>query len=144
MRILYTIFLIVLMAAPALAGQALVEDTLVVGGKAVVFFGLPTTEYQAMTDKEKDAIDEELYDFLHYRIKVLPFLESNDIPEFLTALPKIQIQLSGSESITFIRSDFDHRFGLIMTDGMNEPEVFLGAATKSDLISLFEEYFGLH
>ena len=132
------------MAAPALAGQALVEDTLVVGGKAVVFFGLPTTEYQAMTDKEKDAIDEELYDFLHYRIKVLPFLESNDIPEFLTALPKIQIQLSGSESITFIRNDFDHRFGLIMTDGMNEPEVFLGAATKSELIRMFEEYFGLH
>jgi len=144
MRILYTIFLIVLMAAPALAGQALVEDTLVVGGKAVVFFGLPTTEYQAMTDKEKDAIDEELYDFLHYRIKVLPFLESNDIPEFLTALPKIQIQLSGSESITFIRNDFDHRFGLIMTDGMNEPEVFLGAATGSELIRMFEEYFGLH
>jgi len=144
MRILYTIFLIVLMAAPALAGQALVEDTLVVGGKAVVFFGLPTTEYQAMTDKEKDAIDEELYDFLHYRIKVLPFLESNDIPEFLTALPKIQIQLSGSESITFIRNDFDHRFGLIMTDGMNEPEVFLGAATESELIRMFEVYFGLH
>jgi len=144
MRILYTIFLIFLMAAPAWAGQAVVEDTLVVGGKAVVFFGLPTTEYQVMTDKEKDAIDEELYDFLHYRIKVLPFLESNDIPEFLTALPKIQIQLSGSESITFIRNDFDHRFGLIMTDGINEPEVFLGAATKSELIRMFEEYFGLH
>ena len=132
------------MAAPALAGQALVEDTLVVAGKAVVFFGLPTTEYQAMTDKEKDAIDEELYDFLHYRIKVLAFLKSNDIPEFLTALPKIQIQLSGSESITFVRGDFDHIFGLIMTDGMNEPEVFLGAATESELIRMFEEYFGLY
>ena len=144
MRILYTLYMVVLMAAPVWAGQAVVEDTLVVGGKAVVFFGLPTTEYQAMTDKEKDAIDEELYDFLHYRIKVLPFLESNDIPEFLTALPKIQIQLSGSESITFIRNDFDHRFGLIMTDGMNEPEVFLGAATEPELISMFEVYFGLH
>ena len=144
MRILYTIFLIVLMAAPVWAGQAVVEDTLVVGGKAVVFFGLPTTEYQAMTDKEKDAIDEELYDFLHYRNKVLAFLESNDIPEFLTALPKIQIQLPGAESITFIRNDFGHRFGLIMTDGMNEPEVFLGAATKSELIRMFEEYFDLH
>jgi len=144
MRILYTIFMVVLMAAPALAGQAVVEDTLVVGGKAVVFFGPAETEYLSMTDKEKDAIDEELYDFLHYRNKVLAFLESNDIPEFLTALPKIQIQLSGSESIAYIRSDFDYRFGLIMTDGMNEPEVFLGAATNSELISMFEKYFGLH
>ena len=144
MRILYTLYMVVLMAAPVWAGQAVVEDTLVVAGKAVVFFGLPTTEYQAMTDKEKDAIDEELYDFLHYRIKVLPFLESEDIQEFLTALSKIQIQRSGSESITYIRSDFDHLFGLIMTDGMNEPEVFLGAATKSELIRMFEEYFDLH
>ena len=31
-----------------------------------------------------------------------------------------------------------------MTDGMNEPEVFLGAATESELIRMFEVYFGLH
>jgi hypothetical protein len=131
------------MAAPLWAEQAAAEDILVVGGKAVVFFGLPTTEYQAMTDKEKDAIDEELYDFLHSRIKVLSFLESNDIREFLTALPKIQIQLTGSESVTYIRRDFDPPFGLIMTDGINEPGIFLGAATQSELISMFKEYFGL-
>jgi hypothetical protein len=142
MRILDTIFLIVLMGASVSAGQAVAEDTLVVGGKAVVFFGPAETEYLSMTDKEKDAIDEDLYDFLHYRNKVLSFLEANDIPEFLTALPKIQIQLSGSDSITYIRSNFGHRFGLIMTDGMNEPEVFLGAATNSELISMFEKYFG--
>jgi hypothetical protein len=143
MKILYTIFILVILAAPVWAEQGAVEDTLVVGGKAVVFFGPSNTEYLSMTDKEKDAIDGELYDFLHYRIKVLPFLESNDIQEFLTAFPKIQIQLSGSESITYIRRDFDLLFGLIMTDGKNEPGVFLGAATKSELISVFEEYFGL-
>ena len=143
MKILYTIFTIVIMAAPVWTKQAVAEDTLVVGGKAVVFFGLPTTEYQAMTDKEKDAIDEELYDFMHYRNKVLPFLASNDIQEYLTALPKIQIQRTGSESITYNRREFDHLFGLIMTDGVREPEVFLGAATKSELISMFEAYFGL-
>jgi len=143
MRILFTIFISILMAAPVWAGQAAVEDTLVVGGKAVVFFGPAETEYLSMTDQEKDAIDEELYDFLHYRNKVLSFLEANDIQEFLTALPKIQIKLSGSENITYIRSDFDRRFGLIMTDGMNEPEVFLGAATNSELIRMFENYFSL-
>lgn len=143
MKILYAIFVLVLMAAPVGAQQAAVEDTLVVAGKAVVFFGPSDTEYMAMTDKEKNAIDEELYDFMHYRIKALPFLKSNDIQEFLTALPKIQIQLSGAESITYMRRDFDHLFGLIMTNGMNEPVVFLGAATKSELIRMFEEYFDL-
>ena len=144
MKILSAIILLVIVAAPVWAEQGAIEDTLVVAGKVVVFFGPSNTEYLAMTDEEKDAIDEELYDFMHYRNKVLPFLESKDIQEFLTALPKIQIQLSGSESITYIRSDFDHLFGLIMTDGMNEPEVFLGAATKSELISMFEAYFGPH
>ena len=143
MKILYLIFVIVIIAAPVGAQQGAVEDTLVVGGKAVVFFGPSDTEYLAMTGDEKDAIDEELYDFLHHRIKALPFLESNDIQDFLTALPKIQIQLSGTESITYIRRDFDHLFGLIMTDGVNEPVVFLGAATRSELIRMFEEYFGL-
>ena len=144
MRIPFTIFIIIVTAAPVWAGQAAVEDTLTVGGKAVVFFGPAETEYLSMTDQEKSAIDEGLYDFLHYRNQVLPFLEANDIQEFLTALPKIKIKLSGSENMTYIRSDFDHRFGLIMTDGMNEPEVFLGAATNSELITMFENYFGLH
>jgi len=37
-----------------------------------------------------------------------------------------------------------HAFGLIMTDGQKEPKVFLGAATTSQLKSMFEEYFGLY
>ena len=143
MKILYTFLILVLMAAPVGAQQAAVEDTLVVSGRAVVFFGPSDTEYMAMTDNEKNAIDEELYDFLHYRIKALPFLESNDIQEFLTALPKIQIQRTGAQTATYIRRDFDHLFGLIMTDGMNESVVFLGAATKSELVRMFEAYFGL-
>ena len=143
MRILYPIFLLVLMVAPVGAQQAALEETLVVAGEAVVFFRLSNTEYLAMTGEEKDTIDEEFYEFLHHRIKALPFLESNDIQEFLTVLPKIQIQLSGAESITYMRSDFDHLFGLIMTDGVNEPVVFPGAATRSELIGMFAEYFGL-
>jgi hypothetical protein len=143
MKLSYTVFTLFLMAAPAWAQQAAVEDILVVGGKAVVFFGPSNSEYLAMSDQEKDAIDEELYDFMHYRNKVLLFLQSNDIQEFLTAQPKIEIRLDGAHSIIFARRDFDHLFGLIMSDGKNEPEVFLGAATKSELISMFEKYFGL-
>lgn len=141
MRPLTTLFILVLLAAPVGAQQATVEDTLVVSGKAVVFFGPSNTEYLAMTHEEKDAIDEELYDFLHYRTKALPYLTSNEIQEFLTARPKIEIQLAGAHSIIFTRREFDHLFGLIMTDGRNQPEVFLGAATQSELIRMFEAFF---
>jgi hypothetical protein len=46
-------------------------------------------------------------------------------------------------SSTPLRSDFDHDFGLIMTDGQNEPKVLPGAAGASELKSMFEEYFGV-
>ena len=143
MKIIRAVFIFVILAAPVGAEQGAAENTLVVSGKAVVFFGPSNTEYLAMTDQEKDAIDEELYDFMHYRNKVLSFLKSNEIQEFLTALPQIQIQRSGAGSMTFTRREFDHFVGLIMTDGMNAPEVFLGAATNSELIRMFEEYFRL-
>lgn len=143
MRPLTTLLILFLLATPVRAQQATVEDTLVVSGKAVVFFGPSNTEYLAMTHEEKDAIDEELYDFMHYRTKALPFLKSNEIQEFLTARPKIEIQLAGAHSIIFTRRDFDHLFGLIMTDGKNQPEVFLGAADRSELILMFKAYFGL-
>jgi hypothetical protein len=143
MRPLKTLLILFLLATPVRAQQATVEDTLVVSGKAVVFFGPSNTEYLAMTHEEKDAIDEELYDFMHYRTKALPYLKSNEIQEFLTARPKIEIQLAGAHSIIFTRRDFDHLFGLIMTDGKNQPEVFLGAANRSELIQMFRAYFGL-
>ena len=143
MRLLTTLLILFLLATPVRAQQATVEDTLVVSGKAVVFFGPSNTEYLAMTHEEKDAIDEELYDFMHYRTKALPYLKSNEIQEFLTARPKIEIQLAGAHSIIFTRRDFDHLFGLIMTDGKNQPEVFLGAANRSELIQMFRAYFGL-
>ena len=143
MRPLKTLLILFLLATPVRAQQATVEDTLVVSGKAVVFIGPSNTEYLAMTHEEKDAIDEELYDFMHYRTKALPYLKSNEIQEFLTARPKIEIQLAGAHSIIFTRRDFDHLFGLIMTDGKNQPEVFLGAANRSELIQMFRAYFGL-
>jgi hypothetical protein len=143
MKMLYSVFILALIAAPVGAQPGAVEEALVVAGEAVVFFVPSNAEYLAMTDDDKDAIDEEFYDFLHHRIKALSFLESNDIQEFLTALPKIQIQFAGAQNITYIRRDFDHLFGLIMTNGMNEPVVYLGAATQSELIRMFEAYFGL-
>jgi len=89
-------------------------------------------------------IDEGLYDFYHYRGKVLTFLKLNHIQEFSTGKLKIQVQLNGTENIIYYRKDFDHFVGLIMTDGVHEPKVFLGPVTDADLIRIFEDYFGLY
>jgi hypothetical protein len=119
-------------------------DTLYVSGKAVVFFGPSQAEYLSLTDQEKDAIDEALYDFYHYRLKVLPYLKANTIKEFSTAKLKIQIRLNATENIIFHRETFDDVVGLIMTDGQQQPSIFLGPATDAELISMFEAFFGLY
>lgn len=124
-----------IMASPLFAQSGGVDkETLFVSGKAVVFFGPSRTEYLSMTHEEKDAIDEGLYDFYHYRGKVLTFLKLNHIQEFSTAKLKIQVQLNGTENIIYYRKAFDHFVGLIMTDGVHQPELFLGPATDADLI----------
>jgi hypothetical protein len=142
---LFSAMILLVVAIPVGWGQSTaVEDTLYVSGKAVVFFGLSQSEYLAMTHEQKDAIDEELYDFYHNRGEVSPFLASNAIQEISTARLKIQIQLDGDQSFTFFRKDFDSVVGLILTDGRQEPLVLLGPAAVSDLIAQFEEYFGIN
>ena len=119
------------------------KDTLYISGKAVVFFGPSQAEYVSMTDEQKDTIDEDLYDFYHYRAKVGKYLELNEIQEFDTVRPKIQIQLDGNESITYRRRRMGHVVGVIMTDPEQEPKVILGVYKNPELIFMFEEYFGL-
>jgi hypothetical protein len=137
--------ILLVVAIPVGWGQSTaVEDTLYVSGKAVVFFGPSQSEYLAMTHEQKDAIDEELYDFYHNRGEVSPFLASNAIEAISTARLNIQVQLEGNQSITYFRRDFDRVLGLILTDGRQEPLVLLGPAAVSDLIAQFEEYFGIN
>jgi len=142
---LYSAIFLLIMAMPVFSVHgANGEDTLYASGKAVIFFGPSPSEYLAMTHEQKDAIDEELYDFYHNRGEVRSFLASNTIQELSTVRLKIQIQLDGNRSITYFREDFDRAVGLILTDGRQEPTILLGAAAVSDLIAQFEEYFGLY
>jgi hypothetical protein len=141
-----TLGLILLVMASPVSAQDLDpdNDSLEVAGRAVVFFGPSQAEYLSMTHDEKDAIDEALYDFYHYRGKVLDFLEVNNIDEFSTAKRRIKVYLNGERVRIYDRRDFDHVVGLIMTNGQREPKVFLGPATDVEWIMMIEDYFGLY
>jgi hypothetical protein len=137
--------ILLFVAAPVISAPAAEpEDTLTVSGKAVVFFGPSQSEYLSMSHEQKDAIDEELYDFYHSRGEVSPFLASNEIQEISTGRLKIQVLLEGSQSITYHRNDFDRVVGMILTDGRQEPLILLGAREVSELIAQFEDFFDLY
>jgi hypothetical protein len=144
MRIISAILALVIIAVPAFAGQTDThEDALRVSGKAVVFFGPSQAEYVSMSDKEKAKINQLLYDFYHHRGKVLPFLELNAIEGPSTARSKILIELDDNKSIIYHRKNLGQIVGLIMTDGHQEPKLFLGAPTDSQIIDMCYEYFDL-
>lgn len=144
MKNLAAVLILLFMAGPALTGQGEgIADTFTISGSAVVFFGPSWDEYVSLSEKDKDAIDTELYDFAHNRLQVRSYLEANGIQEIFTSSEDIRIQFNSGEVITYFRSDLGHAFGLIMTDGLNAPKVFLGAATPTELKLMFAEYFGL-
>jgi hypothetical protein len=139
-----TVFILLLMAASVTAEQGGKDaKSIYVSGRAVVFFAPSWDEYVALPEKDKDAIDEALYDFAHSQLQVLSYLEANGIQGISTASQNIQIQIAPNEVIYYLRSDFDYPFGLIMTDGQNEPKIFMGAASESELKSMFAEFFSL-
>ena len=142
-KIATVLILLLLTASVAAAQSGNAADAVYVSGKAVVFFGPTWDEYVSLSEKDKAAINSELYDFAHYRLQVLEYLEANGIQPVSTARQNIQIQIEPNEVIHYFRRDFDHVVGLILTDGLKEPKVFMGAATASELKSMFEEYFGL-
>ncbi len=139
------VFLFFLLSAPlSLAGQSnIVNDTLQVSGKAVVFFVPSQEEYDSLSDDEKAEINEVLSDFYFHRENVVPYLKSNMIQEFLTDSAKIMIKVNGNKTLTFIKREFNQEVGVIMSDGKKEPKVDLGVATDIDLIFRFREYFGI-
>jgi hypothetical protein len=144
MRIFYAILALFIMAVPGFAGQTdTPDDTVHVSGKAVVFFGPSQAEYLSMSDQEKNKVKQLLYDFYHYRGKVLSFLELYGINEINTARSKILVEFDGKKTIIYDRKDFGQIVGLIMTDGYHEPKIFLGAATDSQIIDMCYEYFKL-
>ncbi len=118
------------------------ESVLVVEGKAVVFFGPSDQEYQAVPESEKYGWDETLSDFYYYGKKTFPYLESNRIQPLITANTTIRIH-AGDKVRTFVRKNFKHAVGYIMTDGNKEPKVIEGVGTDADLITDFKEYFAL-
>ena len=144
MRIISAILALVIVAAPAFAGQAEThEDALRVSGKAVVLFGPSQAEYLSMADEEKHKILQLLYDFYHHRGKVLPFLEVYAIEGISTARSKILIELDDNKSVIYHRKNLGQIVGLIMTDGHQQPKLFLGAPTDSQIIDMCYEYFDL-
>lgn len=144
MRIVSAILALLIVAAPAFAGQTEThEDALRVSGKAGVFFGPSQTEYLSMSDKNKDEMDELLHDFHHNRQKVLPFIELYAIKGLSIARSEILIELDDNKSVIYHRKDFGQVVGLIITDGHQEPKIFLGAPTDSEIIAKCYEYFDL-
>jgi len=141
MKIKFVLTILILLTIGSIANGSS-TDVLDVKGKAVVFFGPTEREYNSLTENYKNEWSEVLSDFYHYRDKTIPYLESNKIKPIVTANTKIIIH-TGTNARTFVRKNFKHIVGYILTDGNKKPKVVEGVGTDMDLINDFKEYFGL-
>ena len=138
-KVTLAILLLYIVISPSNVAAA--DDVTEVKGKAVVFYGPAQQEYDAHPEVEREEWTEVLSDFEYYRDLIIPFLEKNGIAPVSTVASKINIQLEGNKRHTYVRKDFDHVVGYIMTDGKSEPKVVTGVGTDSDLLMDFKEYF---
>jgi hypothetical protein len=138
-----TLALLLLVLQVLFTLAALAEDSFDVSGRAVVFFGPTQEEYDALSEREQEDMNEILSDFYFYQNNVVPFLEANGIEDFHTANPVIHVVVSEDESRIFRRGKFEHDVGLVMIDGSREPIVSLGVSTDVDWMPMFKAYFNL-
>ena len=138
-----TVPLLLLAVQLVFVQAAWAEDSFDVSGRAVVFFAPTQDEYDALSEREQEDMNEILSDFYVYQNNVVPFLEANGIKDFHTANPVIRVVLSEEESRIFRRRQIEHDVGLIMIDGAREPVVSLGVSTDVDWIPMFKAYFDI-
>jgi hypothetical protein len=138
------LIILILLVMGSLSHAGTKDEVLDVKGKAVVFFGPTEKEYNSLSEKERNELNEVLSDFYHYRDSLVPYLESNNIKPVITSDRKITIHLAGDKSRTYVRTKFKYVVGQIITDGKREPKVVLGVVgTDIDLINEFKQYFKL-
>ena len=123
-----------------------VTDTLSIKEKSVIFFEITQSEYDSLSEKNKQEFSELYSDFHHYRKKLQVRLENEKIHCVLTDKRFINILFNSKGSYkqnTFDRLDLDHSFGLIFLDPQKEPILKLGIFTDVDIWPDIQKYFNV-
>ncbi len=121
----------------------IVNDTLYVKGKRVIFFSITNAEYDSIVKNggKTNEIDEVLSDFQHYTNIVIDSLNKTGIKCSISSKPIYKIVNENDEITVFSKTDKEQIVGAIMTDGKQKPKYHYGVATDVDYFNIISDYF---
>ncbi|HAD81391.1 MAG: hypothetical protein A2509_05770 [Candidatus Edwardsbacteria bacterium RIFOXYD12_FULL_50_11] len=123
--------------------KVIVNDTLYVKGKSVIFFSLTNTEYDSIVKNggKTNEIDEVLSDFQHYTNIVIDSLNKTGVKCSISSKPIYKIVKDNGEVTMFSKTGKEHIVGAILTDGKKNPKFYFGVATDADYFDMIANYF---
>ena len=117
------------------------DESIIITGKAVVFFGPTQAEYDVLSEDADSEIDEILFDFYYYVENLITSLDEADLQYFVIDHAEIQIELMDGSRVTLDKSEFGSEVGMILTDGERVPTVVIRLGTDVDMWFIIEEFF---
>jgi hypothetical protein len=136
-------YAVILILAPFLASAQSAELPLRIAGPCVVFFGPSHAERDSIARDEGLEIDDIMDDFNYYVGKVAVSLAQMRIPSESTDSRFISVKVGASTLRTFDRRTIPDPVGMILTDGLHEPQLVPGRGTDRDLLIQIKAYFRL-
>ena len=117
------------------------DDSNLIAGKAVVFFGPTQAEYDVLSEDTDSEIYEILFDFYYFVENLIPSLEEAGLQYFVIDHAEIQIELRDGSRVNLDKSELGSEVGMILTDGERDPEVVIRLGTDIDMWFTIEEFF---
>jgi hypothetical protein len=117
------------------------DDSNIITGKAVIFFGPSQAEYDLLSEESEFEINEILFDFYYYVENLVSSLEGAGLEYFIIDHAEIQIELTDGSRVSLDRSELGSEVGMILTDGERDPEVVIRLGTDIDMWLEIKEFF---
>jgi hypothetical protein len=119
------------------------QQPLVVTGAKVVFFSPVQNERDSIVRTEGMESARLFDDFDYYSGKVSAYLKRRGVGVIMTSAPVIVVQFGEKSTRTIERNKLTDFLGVVLTDGVQEPKLFLGVASDEELIPECSQYFRL-
>lgn len=126
--------------------EANVPDTLRMRPERQVIFFLPgDEEINSMTEADKEGqVIETISDFIYYSSMVCDSLSTMGILCAPVTSPVIMTQDTVAKAFLFYRKNAQHITGMIVYDGVSEPEVFYGVADYAEWMGIIKNKLKLN
>jgi hypothetical protein len=130
-------------AATQLTKSPANPPALVVTGARVIFFGPTQTERDSIIHVEGIDAGQVFDDFDYYSGKVGSYLKRRGVGVIITTSPVIVVQFGDKLVRAIERKKLQDFVGIILTDGVQEPRLYLGVSSDEELVSECAQFFKL-